>query len=255
MKKRIFNILENDSSRENLLFEYTIVTLIILYVISIGLDTIKELKTEVLFALRIFEAFSIVIFSAEYLMRLYISDLTHPAKTRFRSYLRFIFSFFGLIDLMAILPFYIPFIIKADMRFLRMLRLIRFFRIFKLSRYNSTLQLIWDVIREKKSEFLMTFFISILMLLVSAFLMYFVESPVQPEKFRNIFSSLWWAVATLTPLGYGDVAPVTTTGKVISAIMAIIGIGLIALPTGIISAGFIEKISNGKKSKKIIPVE
>lgn len=250
MKARIYNILEKEGSHANLVFEYFIVTLIILNVVSIGLDTIRELDPRMVAALNIFEAFSIVVFSIEYLLRLYISDLTYPASTKSGSALRFIFSFFGLIDLAAIIPFYIPFLIAADMRFLRILRLIRFFRIFKLSRYNNTLQLIWDVIREKKSEFIMTFFISTLMLLVAAFLMYYVESPVQPGKFRNIFSSLWWAVATLTPLGYGDVAPVTTPGKIISAIVAIIGIGLIALPTGIISAGFIEKISKKEKDNE-----
>ena len=250
MKQKIYNIIEKEGSTENLIFEYFIVTLIILNVVSIALDTIRDMDPTLMLTLRTFESISIVIFSVEYLLRIYISDLSHPATTRFRSALRFIFSFFGLIDLMAIVPFYIPFLIKADMRFLRIVRLIRFFRIFKLSRYNSTLQLIWDVMKEKRSEFLMTFFISFLMLLISAFLMYYVESPVQPEKFKNIFSSLWWAVATLTPLGYGDVAPVTTTGKVISAIVAIIGIGLIALPTGIISAGFIEKISRDKDQKK-----
>lgn len=243
MKARIYYILEKEGSKANLVFEYIIVTLIILNVISIGLDTIRDLKPAMVLALNIFETFSIVVFSIEYLLRIYIADFTHPAGTRFRSVMRFVFSFFGLIDLAAILPFYLPFLIRADMRFLRILRLIRFFRIFKLSRYNNTLQLIWDVIKEKKSEFLMTFFISVLMLLVSAFLMYYIENPVQPDNFRHIFSALWWAVGTLTPLGYGGVEPITTTGKIISAVVAIIGIGLIALPTGIISAGFIEKIS------------
>jgi voltage-gated potassium channel len=191
MKQRIYNILEKEGSRANLVFEYLIVTLIILNVVAIAIDTLRDLDPGLLLALSIFEAVSIVIFSVEYLLRIYISDLTHPAMTRTRSALKFIFSFYGLIDLTAILPFYVPFIIKADMRFLRILRLFRFFRIFKLSRYNSTLKLIWDVIREKKSEFVMTFFISFLMLLVSAFLMYYVENPAQPEKFRNIFSSLW----------------------------------------------------------------
>lgn len=255
MRARIYNILEKEGSRANLVFEYIIVTLIVLNVISIGLDTVKDLEPWMVFTLNIFETFSIVVFSVEYLLRLYIADLTHPATTRFRSILRFVFSFFGLIDLAAILPFYLPFLIKADMRFLRILRLIRFFRIFKLSRYNNTLQLIWDVIREKKSEFLMTFFISVLMLLVSAFLMYYVENPIQPEKFRHIFSALWWAVGTLTPLGYGGVEPVSTTGKIISAVVAIIGIGLIALPTGIISAGFIEKITKDKPRASEDPAE
>jgi voltage-gated potassium channel len=160
------------------------------------------------------------------------------------------FSPFGLIDLLAILPFYVPFIIKTDLRFLRILRLIRFFRIFKISRYNSTLKLIWDVVKEKKAELQMTFFIALLMLLVSAFLMYHVENPIQPEKFTNIFSSLWWAVSTLTTVGYGDIAPVTALGKIISGFVAILGIGLIALPTGIISAGFIQKIDKNKLEVK-----
>lgn len=250
MKLKLYNLLENERSRANVIFETFIVTLIILNVVSIGIDTLRKVDPGLRFILNFFEAFSIVIFSIEYILRIYISDLTHPAGNKFKSRLRFIFSFFGLIDLMAILPFYIPFIIRADLRFLRILRFIRFFRIFKLSRYNSTLQLIWDVIKEKKSEFLMTIFISFLSLLISAFLMYYVESPVQPDKFQNIFSSLWWAVATLTPLGYGDVAPITTFGKVISAFVAIIGIGLIALPTGIISAGFIEKISRDKPDEE-----
>lgn len=250
MKAKIYNFLEKEGSASNRIFESFIVTLIFLNVIAIAIDTLRDLEPQMELLLRIFEAFSITVFSLEFLLRIYISDLTHPAKTRLRSALKFIFSFFGMVDLIAILPFYIPFIIKADLRFVRIFRLFRFFRIFKLSRYNRTLQMIWDVIREKKSEFIMTFFISVLLLLVAAFLMYYVESPVQPDKFKNIFSSLWWAVSTLTPLGYGDVAPVTTPGKVISAIVAIIGIGLIALPTGIISAGFIDKISHQEKEDK-----
>ncbi|HEX2967755.1 MAG TPA: ion transporter [Bacteroidales bacterium] len=249
MKAKIYNILEKEGSKANRVFEVFIVTLIILNVISIGIETIRQLSPGMVMALRIFEAFSITMFSVEYVMRLYVADLTHPASTRFRSVLRFMFSFFGLIDLAAILPFYVPFIIHADMRFLRILRLIRFFRIFKLSRYNFTLQLIWDVIKEKKSEFIMTFFISFLLLLVSAFVMYYVEGPYQPDKFSNIFAALWWAVGTLTPLGYGGFEPISNAGKVISAIVAIIGIGLIALPTGILSAGFTEKLSGLDRKK------
>ena len=250
MKAKIYNILEKEGSKYNRIFEFIIVTLIILNVVAIGLDTLRDLGPGMDFVLRIFEYFSITVFSIEYLLRIYIADLTHPAKTKLRSVLRFMFSFFGLIDLAAILPFYVPFIIKADMRFLRILRLIRFMRIFKLSRYNYTLQLIWDVVREKKSEFIMTIFISILMLLVSAFVMYYVEGPYQPDKFKNIFAALWWAVGTLTPIGYGGFEPISTTGKVISSIVALLGIGLIALPTGILSAGFTEKLSQRDRNKE-----
>jgi voltage-gated potassium channel len=120
----------------------------------------------------------------------------------------------------------------------------------KIGRYNSTLKLIRDVLKEKRAEIGMTFFIAVLLLLVSGFLMYSVENPVQPDKFPNIFASLWWAVATLTTVGYGDIYPITTLGKVISGAVAVLGIGLIALPTGIISAGFIEKINHSKNENK-----
>jgi voltage-gated potassium channel len=255
MKQKIYNLVEKGAhgSKINLIFDYFILTLIVLNVTAVAIDTLTGLNAGFLQLLRIFEIFSIIIFTIEFLMRLYVSDITHPASNKFYSVLKFIFSPFGLIDLLAILPFYIPFIIKTDLRFLRILRLIRFFRIFKISRYNSTLKLIWDVIKEKKAELQMTFFIAFLILLVSAFLMYHVEGPVQPDKFTNIFSSLWWAIATLTTVGYGDIAPITTLGKIISGIVAILGIGLIALPTGIISSGFVSKLNNSKKSKIICP--
>jgi voltage-gated potassium channel len=252
MKQRIYNLVEKGAhgSKINLVFDYFILCLIILNVTAVALDTLTGINVALLQFLRIFEIFSIIIFTIEFLLRLYVSDITHPASNKFYSALKFIFSPFGLIDILAILPFYIPFIIKADLRFLRILRLIRFFRIFKISRYNSTLKLIWDVIKEKKAELQMTFFIALLMLLVSAFLMYHVENPVQPEKFTNVFSSLWWAVSTLTTVGYGDIAPVTTLGKIISSFVSILGIGIIALPTGIISAGFIQKIDKNKLETK-----
>jgi voltage-gated potassium channel len=252
MKQKIYNLVEKGAhgSKINLIFDYFIVSLIILNVTAVALDTLTGVNPAILQFLRIFEIISIIIFTIEFLMRLYVSDITHPASNKFYSAFKFILSPYGLIDLLAILPFYVPFIIKTDLRFLRILRLVRFFRIFKISRYNTTLKLIWDVIKEKKAEIQMTFFIALLLMLVSAFMMYHVENPVQPDKFTNIFTSLWWTVATLTSVGYGDISPVTVLGKIISGIMALLGIGLIALPTGIISAGFTEKIGKDKSEKK-----
>jgi voltage-gated potassium channel len=252
MKQRIYHLVEKGShgSTVNLLFDYFIIILIILNVVAIALDTLTGLSSQFQTLLKVFEIVSIGIFTIEYLRRLYVSDITHPAKNKIASALKFMVSTFGIIDLLAILPFYIPFIIKVDLRFLRILRLVRFFRIFKISRYNSTLKLIRDVIKEKRAELGMTVFIATLFLLISAFLMYHVENPVQPDKFPNIFSSIWWAIATLTTIGYGDIYPITTLGKVISGAVAIMGIGLIALPTGIISAGFVEKINQAKTAKK-----
>jgi voltage-gated potassium channel len=252
MKQKIYNLVEKGShgSRINLVFDYLIIVLIILNVFAIAIDTLTGLSSSFQKSLKVFEIISIGIFTIEYLMRIYVSDITHPARTKVASVLKFITSPFGLIDLLAILPFYIPFVIKVDLRFLRILRLIRFFRIFKISRYNSTLKLIRDVIKEKKAELAMTAFIAALFLIISAFLIYHVENPAQPDKFPDIFSSIWWAVATLTTIGYGDIYPITSIGKIISGLVAVLGIGLIALPTGIISAGFIEKINHSKNEKK-----
>jgi len=178
MKQRVYHLVEKGSfgSKVNLIFDYFIIVLIILNVIAIALDTLTGLSPDFQKALKIFEIISIGIFTIEYLMRLYVSDITHPSKSKITSVFKFIISPFGLIDLLAILPFYIPFIIKVDLRFLRILRLIRFFRVFKIGRYNSTLKLIKDVLKEKKAELGMTFFIAFLFLLVSAFVMYSVEN-------------------------------------------------------------------------------
>ncbi|MCP5054548.1 MAG: ion transporter, partial [bacterium] len=179
---------------------------------------------------------SVLIFTLEYAWRIWAAEK--------RS--RFIFSFFGVIDLLAILPFYLPALIAVDLRFVRILRLARIFRIFKVARYAKSMRLVGQVLREKKEVLILTLFMTFLLLLVAASLMYEVEHKAQPDKFPDIFSSLWWAVATLTTVGYGDVYPVTAAGKLLSGVIAVLGIGLVALPTGIIGSGFIEILNREK---------
>jgi voltage-gated potassium channel len=257
MKRKIYELVEKGShgSKINLIFDYFIIALIVLNVTAVAFYTVTTVSPGLLKGLKIFEIFTIITFTIEYLMRLYVSSITHPAKNKFNSAVKFILSPYGLIDLLAILPFYVPFIIKVDLRFLRMIRLIRFFRIFKISRYNSTLKLFVDVFKEKKAEIQMTFFIALLLIVVSAFLIYSVENPVQPEKFPDIFATLWWTIGSLTSLNFENIFPITIVGKAINLLMSALGIGLIALPTGIISAGFIEKIDKNKsnKAKEICP--
>ena len=250
MKKlQIYHLLEKGShgSKYNLVVDYSIMTLIILNVIAMIFETVSEIELQYHDFFNAFEAFSIVIFSLEYVLRLYISDLSHPASTKWKSAALFIFSIYGLIDLVAILPFYLPLLFPIDLRFLRILRLLRFFRIFKINRYNNSLHIIGQVIKEKKPELAITGFLSILIIIVASFLMYFLEGKVQPEKFPNVIASFWWAITTLTTLGYGDVVPITAWGKVVSGLIAVLGIGIIALPTGIISAGFINFRSSNNK--------
>ena len=251
-KHNIYKLVEKGShgSRLNLAFDYFIIILIILNVIAIALESISGLTQAAIKLEKDFEYFSIIIFTIEFLLRIYVSDLTHPSNNRIKSALKFIFSPFGLVDLFAILPFYIPFIIPIDLRFIRVIRLVRFFRILKINRYNNSLKLLGSVIKEKRAELGMTIFITFIIVIFASFLMYLVEGNVQPDKFSNVFESLWWAVATLTTIGYGDVYPITGLGKLLSGLMAILGIGLIALPTGIISAGFIERINKSKNPTK-----
>lgn len=179
--------------------------------------------------------------------------MTHPSSSRFKSILKFVFSTYGLIDLIAIIPFYMPFIVNIDLRFLRILRFMRFMRILKINRYNNSLNLIWTVIKDKKSELAIAGFAVLLTLLIASFLMYYIEGVAQPDKFPNIIASFWWAIATLTTGGYDDVFPITGFGKFVSGLIAILGIGLVALPTGIITSGFIEKISKSEKEIKKCP--
>ena len=143
-------------------------------------------------------------------------------------------------------------LIKADLRFLRILRLSRFLRILKVNRYTNSLKLIWSVIKEKKSELIVTGFATLLLLIIASFIMYNIEGEKQPDVFPNILASFWWAIATLTTVGYGDVYPITGLGKFISGLIALMGIGLVALPTGIISSGFIKRLEKQKKDEEII---
>ncbi len=249
MKEKMYRIIEKGShgKKGNLFFDYLIMSLILLSIISIILESITEVSFKYGSILRIFNTFSIIIFSIEYLIRAYVSKLTHPSSSNSKSFLKFVISPYAIIDLLAILPFYLPLLFKLDLRFLRVLRLTRFFRILKVNRYNNSLNLIWSVIKEKKPELLITGFVAFIILIIASFLMYHIEGQHQPEKFPNILESFWWAIATLTTVGYGDVYPVSGFGKIISGIIALLGIGLVALPTGLISAGFMNKIEDKEK--------
>jgi voltage-gated potassium channel len=248
MKQRIYEFIEKGSFGKsyNRYFDYFISILIVLNIVAISIDSLSNLNEETRQFLRGFEIFSVIVFTIEYILRLCVADLIFPRKSKPASIMAFIFSPLGLMDLFAILPFYLPVLIKVDLRFIRVFRLFRFIRIFKITRYNNALKLIADVFRDKKTELSMTFFSAFVILIVSSFLMYYVEGNAQPDKFPDVFSGMWWAIVTLTTIGYGDVFPITTLGKILSGIVSVLGIGLIALPTGILSAGFIELLNKKK---------
>lgn len=254
-KRKIYRIIVKGShgNKGYIIFDVSIMILIILNVFAIIIESVPEYNDHLGEILYAFEIFSVAVFSVEYLLRIYISDLTHPSDSRIKSVFRFIFSAYGIIDLLAVLPFYLPFIVRVDLRFLRILRLLRFMRVLKITRYNKSLNLIVSVIKEKKSELMMTGMLASLVLIVASFLMYYIEGETQPELFPNIPAAFWWAIATLTTVGYGDVVPVTSAGKFVGGIIAILGIGIVALPTGLISAGFRERIIKKRKALRRCP--
>jgi len=257
LKKRIWEILEVDRLGEERgrvfdAFDIFILSLILLNVIAVILGTVKSIEDRFQSALRWFEIFSVAIFTIEYLARIWAcvsqSGYSHPVLGR----LRFMFRPMAIIDLLAVLPFYLTFF-TADLRFIRALRLFRLFRVAKLGRYSSSVRLFGRVFKNKKEELFVTAMVMMLMIIMSASFMYFAENEAQPDKFPDIPSTVWWSVMTLTTVGYGDVFPVTPLGRGLAMVIAILGIGMFALPVGIFGAGFVEEIQKQKAGKTVCP--
>ena len=230
MKERIKSIVEINDNKVSRSFGFFIQALILLSVITFSIETIPNLKPETRVVLKVIEWFSVIVFSIEYILRIYVAD-SKP---------KFVFSFFGIIDLLAILPFYLSF--GVDLRSLRALRFLRLFRILKLVRYNRAMNHFTRAIKSAKEEILLFLFITLILIYFSAVGIYYFENQAQPEHFSSIFDSLWWAIITLTTVGYGDVYPITVGGKVFTFFILMIGLGIVAIPTGIISSALTKSV-------------
>ncbi len=252
LKDKIFEIIDGgtlEKTKLNKQVNIFISTLIILSVIAIILESYEPLRERFGHIFRTFEWFTVIIFSTEYLLRIWTADLKYPDLGKVAARLKFISSPMGIVDLVAILPFYLPFVLVFDMRFVRLLRILRLLRVLKLKRHSRALGIIAKIFYEKRSELSITLFVTFILLLISSSVMYNLEHNAQPEAFPNIISSFWWAIATLTTVGYGDVYPITAWGKFFGGIIALLGIGMVALPTGIISAAFIEGLAKDKEKE------
>jgi len=249
IKKRIYEILEIAAVGDKIskLFDVFIITLITLNVIAVILATVEKLNIEYQYYFRIFEVFSVIIFTIEYLLRLWTCTVNKNFRNSITGRIKYIFTPFEIIDLLAILPFYLPMIIPLDLRFIRAVRLFRLFRLFKMGRYSKALSILKKVLKEKKEELILVIFIVFLLLIIFSSLMYFIEKEAQPEAFSSIPEAMWWGIITLTTVGYGDVYPITPLGKVLGALIAFLGIGMFALPAGILGSGLIEATQRKKK--------
>lgn len=224
--------------------------LILVNILAVILETVQPLRAKYADVFKCLEIVSVCIFTAEYGLRLWTADLKAGYSAPFWGRVRYIFSPLALFDLFAFLPFYLPWFIPLDLRFLRALRLLRMVRLLKIVRYAKSLRLMAEVLRKKKEELLLTFSFLLVFLLFTSTLMYYIERGVQPDKFASIPEAMWWGVVTLTTVGYGDVYPLTPLGKILAAVIAVLGIGLFALPAGVIAAGLIESVQKNNAGGK-----
>ena len=230
MKQRIKSVVEYNDNKLSKAFAFFIQFLILLSIVTFSVETIPDLTPRTIKVLHLVELICVIIFTIEYILRIYVAD-SKP---------RFIFSFFGLIDLLAILPFYLSF--GVDLRSLRALRFIRLFRILKLARYNRAIKEFTSAVKVAKEQIFLFMFITFILIYLSAVGIYYFENEAQPEHFSSIFDSLWWAIITLTTVGYGDVYPITVGGRVFTFCILLIGLGIVAIPTGIISSALMKSI-------------
>ena len=250
MRNCVFKIIQpaEEGNLPSRIFDLFITLLVLLSVVSVFTITF-DLQEVWVRRLNRFEIFTSIVFTIEYLLRLFTADFLYPNSRKCVAALRYMKSGMAIIDLLAILPFYLPMLFPCNLLAIRIFRLVRLLRIFKLNRYFESLSAIGAVIKGKSRELLGSMFFVALMLIIASLVIYAAEHDAQPEAFKNAFSGLWWAVATLTTVGYGDLYPITVLGRVFGVVIALLGIGMVAIPTGIISSGLIEHMNQTDSEK------
>lgn len=232
------DIVQESDTKAGRVFDYVVFILIISSIIALTFETLPDLSPAAKRAFYIFEVITVVLFTIEYFLRIMAS----------REKKNYIFSFYGIVDLLAIIPFY--FSLGVDLRAVRAFRLFRIFRILKLVRYDNAMARFGKAIMYAKEEAIIFFFATIILLYLSAVGIYYFEHDAQPKNFGSIIHSLWWAVATLTTVGYGDVYPVTVGGKLFTFVILMCGLGVVAVPAGLVAAALSKVLENEERMKE-----
>ncbi len=227
-------------------------TIAILANLVIVIAETYTLPVRVLSVLYVIETITVISFTIEYVARVWTAPYLYPGVTPARARVKYIFSFMGLIDLISFVPFYMPVMFPRGIVAFRMLRVVRILRLFRITGYYDSLNVIGDVLRRKKNQIISSVFIILVLMLASSVFMYGLENEAQPEVFDNAFSGIWWSVSTLLTVGYGDIYPVTLAGRIFGIIITFLGVGMVAIPTGILSAGFVEQYQILKESKEYL---
>ena len=245
IRRRAWELL--DVGRKNdKLSEFTdivLITLISFNVLSVIIESVPEIQVAYKGFFDSFEVFSVLIFTIEYVFRVW--SITESTESKFRhpiwGRLRFMMTPMQLLDLIVIAPFYLVFFFQVDLRMLRVLRLLR---VFRLTRYSSSMGLLLQVLKKEGRNIGAALFVLLLLIIIAASLTYLAEQEAQPEAFGSIPAALWWAVVTMTTIGYGDVVPITVWGRILGAVIGIISVGMVALPAGLLASGFSEALQH-----------
>ena len=246
-KKRVFDIIQigHDYDFPSRAFDFFIMGMVVVNLAIAILETF-DISPALRAVLDNFERFTVICFTIEYLLRIWTAEYLYPKEDRASAIRRYMTSFSGIIDLLSFLPFYLPIFFPAGVVAFRMLRVIRIFRLFRVNSYYDALNVIGDVVNSKKDQLLSSIFIILILMVASSLCMYSLEHDAQPTVFKNAFSGLWWSVSTLLTVGYGDIYPVTLAGRIFGIIITFLGVGMVAIPTGILSAGFVEQYTRVK---------
>ena len=248
-QRRIYEIVNVGASEDFTSRAYDFLNTFII-VINLAVSviyTFQEAREAYGWLLLSIEAVTAAFFAVDYALRVWTARFLYPKQTKPMALVKYIFSFTGIVDLLSFLPYYLPVFFPAGAVAFRMFRVVRIFRLFRLNKYYDALNVITEVISSKRQQLLSSVFIILVLMLASSLCMYSLEHEAQPEVFTNAFSGLWWAVSTLLTVGYGDIYPVTSMGRLFSIVITFLGVGMVAIPTGIISAGFVDQYSRIKR--------
>ena len=246
-KRRVFEIIQigKDQDRTSIVFDFFIAGVIIANLFVTLFETF-EASTPYLGVLRVIDLITMLIFAVEYGLRVWTAEYLYPKKSVVKAKISYIVSFYGLIDLFSFLPYFLPIFFPMGVVAFRMLRVVRIFRLFRINTYYDAFNVITDVLNDKKDQIFSSVCIILILMVASSLCMYSLENEVQPDKFQNALSGIWWAVSTLLTVGYGDIYPITDAGRIVGIFIAFLGVGTVAIPTGIISAGFVEHYTKMK---------
>lgn len=249
-RKRLFHIIEvgSDFDRHSRWYDYENAIAIVLNLVATILMTFDEIRIPYGDILNIIIQLTIIFFVIDYVFRIWTAKYQYPAFPEGKAILKYVFSISGLVDLFSFLPEYLPFFFPGGTIAFRMVRIVRIFRLFRINYYFDSLSVIAAVLRNRRQQLISSVFIISVLMVASSLCMYSLEHDAQPEVFDNAFSGIWWAASSLLTVGYGDIYPITTLGKIFGIFITFLGVGVVAIPTGIISAGFVEQYSEMKNA-------